>query len=234
MSDAMRKVFLLTLVGTCCVGLLAGCLKKKVDAADGGDTDADVAPVVAAPADAAVAPATPSASAAAPVAKNAAEVARFPAGEKAIVDDDQKTVDLFAQARTGPKQGALVALVRAGTDPFKIAEFQDSVLITFPDPKDPNTTLMGWVSKDAFVRNTGDGGVGDAGAKDAGKDAAPPATGGLKCPAGQEAIEHLAATTVCRKKCSADKDCKVPSPGACANAKTNAGKITRVCAADLP
>ena len=218
----MRKLFLFTVLLPC-AAVLAGCPKKKTDDADAGDAEVEAAAVV-------VVDAAP----AAPVAKNAADIARFPAGEKALVDDDQKTIDLFAQARTGPKQGPVVALVKAGTDPFKIAEFQESILITFPDPKDATVTLMGWVSKDAFIRNTTifDAGVKDA-AKDAAVDAAVPVTG-LKCVAGQEAVDNIAATTVCRKKCTADKDCKTPSAGACAVARTISGKVTKVCAAEAP
>jgi hypothetical protein len=222
----MRKLFLFSVLVPC-IAVLAGCPKKKADEGDAGDAEVEAAVAVV------------DAAPAAPVAKNAADVARFPAGEKALVDDDQKTVDLFAQARTGPKQGPIVAQVKAGTDPFKIAEFQDSVLITFPDPKDATVTLMGWIPKDAFVRNSA---IVDAGAKDAAKDAtvdaavdaAPVAAGPLKCPAGQEAVDNVAASTVCRRKCAADKDCKTPSTGACANAKTNTGKITRVCANEAP
>lgn len=222
----MRKLFLFSILLPC-VAVLAGCPKKKTDDADAGDAEVEAA--------AAVVDAAPAAPAA-PVAKNAADIARFPAGEKALVDDDQKTIDLFAQARTGPKQGPVVALVKAGTDPFKIAEFQESVLITFPDPKDATVTLMGWVSKDAFIRNTT---IVDAGLKDAAKDAtaavdaAVPATG-LKCAAGQEAVDNIGASTVCRKKCTADKDCKTPSAGACAVARTSAGKVTKVCAGEAP
>ena len=64
-------------------------------------------------------------------------------------------------------------------------------------------------------------------------DAAVPATG-LKCPVGQEAVDHIAPSTVCRKKCAADKDCKTPKAGACAPARTSAGKVTKVCAGEAP
>jgi hypothetical protein len=167
------------------------------------------------------------------VAKNASDVARFPA-EKPLADDDAKTVDLFAQAKTGCKSGSNVALVKAGTDPFKIAEFQDCILITFSDPKDPAGTLMGWVPKAAFVASA----PHDAGVKDGGVvvvDAAVAAPATLKCPAGQEVVVNVAGGAgVCRKKCSLDKDCKTPTPGACAPAHTLANKITKVCANEAP
>jgi hypothetical protein len=213
----MRKLFLASAL-VLSVATLAGCPKKSTEAADAGDEAA--APVV-------VADAAP----AAPVAKNVNDVARFPA-EKPLTDDTQKTVDLFASAKTGCKSGNQVALVKAGTDPFKIAEFQDCILITFPDPKDANTTLMGWIPKEAFTHVTV---ISDAGAKDAAVDAAvAPATTTLKCAAGQEAIVNIGSAPTCRKKCTADKDCKTPTAGACANASTTAGHIAKVCANEAP
>lgn len=233
----MRKLFLLSVL-VAGVAVLAGCPKKKADDADDAG-DAEIAAPVAAEVDAEPPPAPTPAPPIAPTAKNVADVARFPAGEAALVDDEQKTVDHFVQARTGPKQGGVVARVKAGTDPFKIAEFQDSVLITFPDPKDATVTLMGWIPKDAFVVDV----IRDAGPKDASKDAAvvalkdaavPVVVTGVKCAAGQEAVDHIAATTVCRKRCKVDQDCKTKTPGACKTALTNKGKVTRVCAGEAP
>lgn len=221
----MRKLFLAALVPSALVMVasLTGC-PKKVDPNAAADADVEAAAPVA------VADAAPLA----PVAKNVNEVARFPA-EKPLVDDTQKTIDLFAAARTGCKSGNQVALVRAGTDAFKIAEFQDCILVTFPDPKDATTNLMGWISKDAYTRVT----IFDAGAKDAAVvDAAVvvPVGGILKCPAGQEAVVNITADPrgVCRKRCTADKDCKTPTAGACAVAQTNLQKGTRVCVSEAP
>ena len=216
----MRKLFLACALVPC-VALLLGCPKKSTDATDAGDEAA--APV------AAVVDAAP----AAPVAKNVNDVARFPA-EKPLTDDTQKTVDPFAFAKTGCKSGNQVAAVKVGTDPFKIAEFQDCILITFPDPKDATSTLMGWIPKDAFTHVTV---IGDAGIKDAAVDAAvvpTTTTTPLKCPAGQEAIVNIGRDPTCRKKCTADKDCKTPTAGACANAGTVAGHIAKVCANEAP
>lgn len=220
----LRKLFLCLAFGSC-VALLVGCPKKKDDGADAGDEAGPVAVVDAAPA-----------APAAPVAKNTPDVARFPA-EKPLVDDDAKTVDLFTQAKTGCKSGSNVALLKAGTDPFKIAEFQDCLLVTFSDPKDASATLMGWIPKAAFVLSA----PRDAGAKDASLDAAVvvvvdaavPVV--VKCPAGQETVVNVASGGgVCRKKCTADKDCKTPTANACAPATTLAGKITKVCANEAP
>lgn len=214
----MRKLFLVSCLVPC-VAMLVGCPKKTGDAADAAD-DAP-APVV-------VADAAP----AAPVAKNAADVARFPAGEKALTDDDQKILDPFTTARTSPNAGGIVGNVKAGTDPFKIAEFQTSVLVAFPDPKDPNTQVMGWIPKASFTTIT----IIDAGKKDATVDAAIDAAPTvLKCPAGQEAIVNIGTSAAsCRRKCTADKDCKNPTANACQNASTSAGKIAKVCANEAP
>lgn len=219
----MRKLFLFFAVVPC-VALLAGCPKKKDEGVDGGD---DAAPAAAVEVDAAGA-------VAAPAAKNSADIARFPAGEKAVVDDAAKTLDL-AQARTGPKSGGNVAVLKIGTDPFKIAEFQDCFLVTFADPKDATATLMGWIPKTAFTAAA----IRDAGPLDAAVDAAvvdagkPNPFAVAQCPAGQDGV-NLGSGNVCRKKCTTDKDCKTPSPGACANAKHQLGKTARVCANELP
>ena len=215
----MRKLLLLCAVAPCAAMLIVGCKKKDDGAADAADdAPAPVAVVDAAPA--------------VPAAKNNADIARFPAAEKALADDDQKILDPFTQARTGPKQGAVVANLKAGTDPFKIAEFQDSILVQFPDPKDANTQLMGWIPKAAFTKIT----VFDAGIKDAAVvDAAAIVVGGLlKCPAGQEAIVNIGTAALCRKKCTVNTDCKTPSVNACVAASTNQGKIAKVCANESP
>lgn len=220
----VRKLSLFVVLGSC-VALLVGCPKKKDDAADAGEEAGPVAAVDAAPA-----------PPAAPVAKNAPDVARFPA-EKPLADDDAKTLDLFTQAKTGCKSGTNVALLKSGTDPFKLAEFQDCILVTFADPKDATTTLMGWIPKAAFVLSA----LRDAGAKDAALDAtvvvdaAVPVPVVIKCPAGQETVVNVAGGGgVCRRKCTADKDCKIPTAKACAPATTLAGKVTTVCANEAP
>lgn len=214
-----RKLVLCCAVGSC-VTLLLGCPKKKEEVPEAGADEAGAVAAVDA------APPPP----AAPSAKNTSEVARFPA-EKPLADDAEKTVDLFTQAKTGCKSGNNVALLKAGTDPFKIAEFQDCLLVTFADPKDASTQLMGWIPKAAFTLAA----PRDAGVKDAAAVDAALAVVVGKCPAGQESVVNVAGGAgVCRKKCAADKDCKTPTLNACAAATTSAGKITKVCANELP
>ena len=208
--------------------LVAGCdfLKKKgdVDASADATADVDAAPAAAAE-DAASAPA--------PVvvnAKNMADVARFP-GETPAVDDDAKLAQLTS-ARSAPKGGNVVAAVKPGSDVVKVAEYQGSFLVTFADPKDAASTLMGWIPKEAFsapLYVARDGGAKlDASAPVV--DAGPPTK--LTCPPAHVAVV-LSTTPVCKKRCTKDADCKRPtSAGACANATTVAGSVARVCAAD--
>ncbi len=213
----MRKLFLAVSVLSAVV-VLAGCPKKKTTEdpeAGAGDAAALAPPPVE---DAAPAPPP------APVAKNANEVARF--GTETPVEDDDMKIASVANARTTPKGGSVVATVRPGMDVTKVAEYQDCILVTFADPKDASSTLMGWVEKAAFtapVRKV------DAGPRDAAApvvvDAGPKP---LTCAAGQVAVT-LSAAPVCKKKCTKDGDCKTPP---CSPASGPGGKVVRVCAAD--
>ncbi|MBX3204765.1 MAG: hypothetical protein KF764_06835 [Labilithrix sp.] len=224
----MRKLILaVALVST--AALVLGCplMKKKDDAeadaaADAAGEQAEAPPVVE---DAAPPP---------PVvtAKNAADVARF-AAETPVTDDDMKLAS-SGVARTAPKTGAVVATLKPGTDVGKIAEYQGSVLVTFADPKDASTSLMGWIVKESFtapavVRRT-DAGVSDAGTAPA-VDAGHSAPKKLTCPMGMVAVV-LSAEPLCRKKCAKDSDCKGGAAGACANASTAAGSVAKVCVAE--
>jgi len=179
----MRRLLPITALLSCAVFLL-GCplLKKKGDDAEAGAEAGAVAAdeAGAAPeADAAPPPAPEDAAAPAPIAvnaKNAADVARFP-GETAVGDDDMKLARA-ATVRTAPKTGASVATLQPNQDPHKIAEYQDSVLVQFPDPKDKSTNLMGWIGKESFtvlkVRVTDGGVVTDAAAPKVDAAAPPP------------------------------------------------------------
>ncbi|AKV04525.1 hypothetical protein AKJ09_11188 [Labilithrix luteola] len=222
--------------------VVSGCPMLKKQGADAGSDAAvvdatavveDAAPAPAPAADAAVAPAP------APAAKNAASVARFP-GETPIPNEATKVAAASASVRTTPKAGSVVATLAKGTEVNKIAEYQDCELVTFADPKDASSVLMGWVTKDAFtatatVTDAGttavDGGAKDAGGiSDAGAaaDAGKPATA-AKCAAGQELVMGFGKDAMCKKKCASDKDCKNAAAGSCAVAATTTGKVARVC-----
>lgn len=219
----MRKIIVTTSL-LACAALLFGCPKK---AGDGGDAAADGASEAEAPA--AVADA-----AAAPIvvnAKNSASVARFP-GETALTDDDEKLASP-GYPKTAPKSGALVATIPTGAGVTKIAEYQGSILVSFADPKDASSTLMGWIEKTAFtaiIVKKLDGGVLEGGVKDAAapvvEDAGPAKK--LTCPMGMVAV-ILTKDPTCRKKCTKDSDCKGGAAGGCANAQTAAGGVAKVC-----
>jgi hypothetical protein len=203
--------------------LLAGCPKKDGDAdaaAEAAAPDPDAA-VVTAPAEAPVVP----------DAKNKADVARFQ-NEVAVTDDEARPA-AFVSARTSPKSGAVVASLKPGTDIHKHAEYQDCFLVSFPDPKDASTTLMGWIEKSSFTyvapKDAGpkDAAAGDAAAVDAGAPA-PVDAGPPKCPANEVLVTLSPTVTACKKKCKEDKDCKAPP---CAFG-SSAGKAVKVCIAD--
>ena len=218
----MRKLVLLSGLLPCLL-LLAGCPKK------GGDADAAAEAAAPDPAEAGAA-----ATNAPPVpdAKNKADVARFQ-NETAISDDETKPAN-FVNARTSPKGGSVVASLKPGTDVHKHAEYQDCFLVTFADPKDANTTLMGWIEKTSFTwvapKDAGpkDAAAADAAPVDAGAvvvDAGPP-----KCAATEALVTLSAASTLCKKKCTKDADCKNGPCSPATNATTKA--VVKVCAAD--
>lgn len=235
----MRKLSATLVIASAMVCLFGCALLKKAD--PGADAAADAAPL-----DAEVAAVLD----AAPVtlvitAKNAADVARFPA-ESAVTDDDLKLASVGI-ARSAPKTGTVVATLKAGTDVVKLAEYQSAILVTFADPKDASSSLMGWIGSEAFaasVASKRDGGASDAAAPvvDAGAPkadagaakadaSAPVVDAGTKpaCAAGSVSV-MLGGAPVCRKRCASDAACKVgTAAGVCANATTTAGSVAKVC-----
>lgn len=216
----MRKIYSLVVVLPVLALITTGCPKKGGDAADAAP-EAEPAAAVA------------EAAAPAPVAKNAADVSRFGA-EKAIANEAAKIIDAQAVVKTGPNnQGTNVAVLKAGTDVTKIADHQNSFLITFADPKEPATLLMGWVNKGVFVADA----VVDAGPRDAAVDAKVDAAVAVvdagaavaKCAAGQELIIGLGPAPICKKKCAADANCKDKAAGSCVPGTAQGGKVVRFC-----
>ena len=172
---------------------------------------------------------------AAPTAKNVNDVARFPA-EKALTDDDQKTGRPFTSRDDRLQVGRDGRAVKAGTDPFKIADFQDCSLVTFPDPKDATSRSWARSRRTPFTRSRS-----RRGHQGRGKDGAstPPSSWSSRRRAaevrgGPGGVVNLGQAATCRKKCTADKDCKTPTTDACATSTTAAGKLTKVCANELP
>lgn len=176
----------------------SGLLKKKEE--DAGAPEAGVAEVVA---DAA--PAPPPAA----LASNEGDVARFP--------DETKLADVSAtllrtyNVREAPPNGTLIVGLNKGTAVTQLASRDKFFLISFNDPRAPETKLMGWVHRDAFSAV-----VQDAGA--------------LVCPTGEVAL--FGDTPFCGKVCAVDSEC--PSGQACkgsANklASGKAGEAVQVC-----
>lgn len=209
--------------------LVLGCPKKGGDAADAA---ADTA---AAPTEDAASVPPASTGPAVLTASNSAVVARFPA-ETPVPDDDSKLAQTV-QVHTSPRAGSVVATLKPGADVTKLATYEGSYLVSFPDPANASNTLGGWIVQDAFsapstpvVVAKGDAGVKtdagaavvDAGAKvDAG-------AAKLACATGQVPVV-LSKDPVCKKKCTKDADCKT---GGCANATGQGGGVFRVCASE--
>jgi hypothetical protein len=214
---------------------LSGCglLGKKSE--DAGAPAADMAGTI----DAAAAVAAPGA----PVGKNAASVARF-ATEVAM--NEPKVIGQTATPRTSPQGATIVATLKTGTAVTRIATNAGNSLIVFPDPNVPTDNLMGWVTEAAFsaaavVVHHADAGT-DAGAVtatavDAGApavvDAGPPP---ITCKPGYQRVQLSAgAAAVCRRACSADKDCKSSKSCQTANADhpaTGQPSTVKVCPND--
>jgi hypothetical protein len=199
----MRKLLILTAFVPC-VALLFGC-PKKADPADAGDEAAVTAVVEAGPV--------------APVAKNAATIARF-GTDTPIANEAGKLLAASTTVHTSPRGGNIVATLKPGTDVTKIASHTDSFLITFADPKDASSLLMGWVGKEGFSPTII---IRDAGVIDTGVVT-------LVCAPGTVAV-FLGGQTVCKKQCKTDADCANAIVGSCIVGALGAagGKAVHVC-----
>lgn len=200
----MRKLLLFCALVPCIV-LLFGCPKKTDPAADAGDEAAVTAVVEAGPA--------------APVAKNAADIARF-GTDTPIANEAGKLLAFSTTVHTSPRGGNVVATLKAGTDVTKIASHADTFLVTFADPKDANSVLMGWIGKEGFSPTII---IRDAGVLDA-------TTVQLVCAPGTVAV-FLGGANICKKKCNADKDCPNAVAGSCVLGALGGagGKAVHVC-----
>lgn len=152
---------------------LVGCPRAKTGAAD-ADTDAQASVVVPPPPPAAE-------------ATNEADVARFP-GELPI--DHVKATLWWTQTkvRKVPPSGEVLATLPKGVVVTQIASSDKYILVTFDNPNNPTTHLMGWVLKDVF--------------------AAPLPPAPLKCVAPQTLL--MADVNFCAKICKAESDCVAP------------------------
>ena len=185
---------LATLVSGC--GLMDKLKGNKGDAAPEA-APADTAEAAAPADDAGAAAPEDSGAPAGPTFANDKDVKRFP-DETALEPDVYAVEWPTVTPKTEPGAGAVVATVAKGTKCTLVARKGQTVLATFPDPKDAAKTLGGWFPESAFVAGT----------------APPPAAlnldGGVKkvtgvCPAGLTLL--IDADAFCGKTCKVDKDC---------------------------
>jgi hypothetical protein len=118
--------------------LLMGCPKKKDEAADAAsDAPAPVAVVEAA----APPPALPKAA-------NEADVAHF--GDETKLGGESAKLLSSVIARKSPSTGERIAEVKAGTEVLKVAQRDKSFCVLFPNPKNAQEMLMGWIPESGF------------------------------------------------------------------------------------
>jgi hypothetical protein len=123
-----------------------------------------------------------------PAAKNSSRIARFPNDPK-LGNVKEKLKADHTYAREAPGTGALVAALTKDVEVTKVAQHEDYFLVTFADPKDASTTLMGWIPQSGFSPT-------------------PPAPK-KACPKGQVKFEGVG----CKVECSSDEKC--PAGMAC-------------------
>lgn len=187
MATPLRTLFrssAFVLVGLSVVS--CATLKKKIL---GEDLDASAEAGVVAESDASVIPVEP-APLAAIGATNEDDVARFPDEER--LANVSATLLRATQAREVPSLGGVVANLAKGTVVTQISQRDGKYfLVTFPNPKAPTTTLMGWVHADTFV------------APGVAVDAGPAKP--LTCTAPLVAV--LTDVPTCARICTKDGDC---------------------------
>jgi hypothetical protein len=182
------------------LGLLAlsGCdqLKAKLGKGAGADAaNADPSFVAATDAGAVATPA-----AADPAPKNIASVATF-GSENALANVEATVQRAGVRATAAIPSGAEVAMIAQGTVVKQVAEKSGFYRVTFADPKDPASRLVGWVDKTAFIAKNA---VPPSAASAAAAKAKKPVT----CAAGLLlAGEGEEAQPRCAKPCSDDEDC---------------------------
>jgi hypothetical protein len=122
------------------------------------------------------------------VAKNSSRIARFPFDPKLGSIKERLEAD-HTYAREAPGAGALVAGLKKDVEVTKVAQHGDYFLVTFADPKDASTTLMGWIPASGFAPT-------------------PPAPK-TACPKGQVKFEALGCKVDCTigGKCPAGMAC---------------------------
>lgn len=183
-------------VGVLAVALVStACSRKKPEATDAGAPAASD---------------TASAAASAPSAANASDIARF--GDEEALDGGTVSLLVAAPVHAQPGAGAVVASLAKGTQVTTLAEHGTSTLVTFADPKNASSTLMGWVASPAV-------GKGDL------PKLIPTPGPTIACPAGKVAVFN----NKCASPCKTVKDC--PGVGrSCTEVPTaGGGRNVTVC-----
>lgn len=199
----MRTVFrgaclgLLVFAASNCAQLKEKLMGAGADAA--AEVDAAAAPAAAVEADSAAPAATTAPTAteelAGPKASNENDIARFP--DETKLDNVAATVERSAPVREVPSTGKVVVTLNKGAKVTKIGERDKYFLVTFADPKNASSNLMGWLYQDSFTAAS----VVDAGAAaDAGVAEKP-----LTCKTGETAL--ISDNPFCGKVCKSDADC---------------------------
>ena len=198
---------------------LTGCdqLKSKLGKGAPADAAASADPATAAADAADAGAATTPVAASEPAPKNLAAVATF-GNENALENVEATTKRANIRVTTAIPTGSEVAILPAGAVVKQVAEKSGFYRVTFADPKDPTSRLVGWVDKTAFIAPTSSPPtIGSAAAK---------AKKPITCAAGQVlAGEGEEATPACSKPCSDDKDC---AGGECQMAFTFDGKTMKM------
>ncbi len=150
------------------------------------------------------------AASAAPSAANASDVARF--GDEEALDGGSVSLVAAATVHAQPGAGAVVASLAKGTEVNTLAEHGTSTLVTFADPKNGSSTLMGWVASAAV-------GKGEL------PKLTPTPGPAIACPAGKIAVFN----NKCAAPCKTVKDC--PGVGrSCTEVPTaGGGRNVSVC-----
>lgn len=79
---------------------------------------------------------------------NAGAVSRY--DDESPLGYTQGVVVRSVMARTAPGSGGEVTLLVGGTEVVRIAEHGASILVMFPDPKDPSQRAVGWIPAPAL------------------------------------------------------------------------------------
>jgi hypothetical protein len=184
-------------MGCLALAVFAAACGKKKDASDAGADGGDEAATATADAGSEVVP------------SNATGVARF--GDESKLDGSSVALSFATPVHAEPGTGAVVATLAKGTQVTLVAEHgtaTPATLVTFPDPKNASSTLIGWVPSTAVGKNVA---------------VAPAHT--INCPAGKVAVFG----NLCAQPCKTNADCPGVGRTCTETPKANGGGKVVVC-----